>query len=470
MGTDKIIPIGVEQQPTPRRLPVGESKCDASRYHVYSIEDARRLFGDRKIYLWGAGQKGRGFCLALNRCGFKVDSFIDSNPEMLTKSFMGVDTISPSTFFAQSNVRENAFVLTASVDIKNKVIFEQLQHHGFVRGESFENIQTLSPYYPTIEVTGVCNLRCSGCVRSDKSLIEDGKYMSYTDYEKVVTKLVHEIPFLYLVDLYVYGEPILNKELPKIIQLNNRLGLASGLSTNLNNISHLKEVLDEHPALIRVSVSGASSGTYDITHTGGKWRKVSKHLEILAGLISERGQRTIIEVYFHLYQHNRHEVGVIKALCDRYGFRFHPSLGIVLTSDFILEYAQGKGLRASAQAADSRTLIPLDELLDDCRHQAHLNCILTRVVPVINWDLSVMPCCNYSYSQIAPNYLDIPLTELVQQRTDSAVCASCQSQALHRWNNQGFYSEYVARVVAENTRPTTEAVSDLVQFHNSNRT
>ena len=460
MGTDKIIPLKVETRPAVVRLAAGESKCDAGRYHVYSIDDARRLFGGRKIYLWGAGQKGRGFWQALNRCGFTVESFIDSSPEMLTKSFMGVGTISPDNFFALPDARDNAFVLTASVDIKNKVMFEELQSHGFERGVSFENIQTLSPFYPTIEVTGLCNLRCSSCIRSDKSLIEDGNYMSYEDYEKVITKMVGEIPFVYLVDLYVFGEPMLNKDLPRMIRLNNRLGLASGMSTNLYSIKHLKAVLDEFPAQIRVSLSGASEATYDVTHTGGKWSKLEKHLQTLAELVTERGHRTIVEVYYHLYQHNRHEIGAIKDLCARYGFRFHPSLA-VLFSDFALQYSRDGTLPDSAKVANELTLIAMDRLLQDCRDHADLNCILTRIVPVINWDLSVMPCCNYTYSKIAPNYLDIPLAELIRERTHSSVCANCQSHALHRWNNQGFYSDFVASIVAENTQPAVaEAAAD----------
>jgi MoaA/NifB/PqqE/SkfB family radical SAM enzyme len=456
MGTDKTIQLKVESQPATSPLSSGESKCDAGRYPIYSIDDARCLFGDRKLYLWGAGQKGRGFWQALNRCGFKVESFIDSSPEMLTKSFMGVGTISPGSFFALPGVRDNAFVLTASVDIKNKAMFNELQRHGFKRGVSFENIQTLSPFYPTIEVTGLCNLRCSSCIRSDKSIIEDGDYMSYEDYEKVIIKMVGEIPFVYLVDLYVFGEPMLNKDLPRMIHLNNQLGLASGLSTNLYSIRHLKSVLDAYPVQIRVSLSGASAATYDITHTGGKWSKVEKHLQTLAELVAERNHRTIVEVYYHIYKHNQHEIGMIQALCARYGFRFHPSLA-VLFSDFALQYSREGTVPNSAKVANDLTLISMECLLQDCRDHAHLNCILTRVVPVINWDLSVMPCCNYAYSKIAPNYLDIPLTDLIHERTHSLVCANCQLHALHRWNNQGFYSDYVARIVAKNTQPAAEA-------------
>lgn len=449
MSTDKPLPLK-EEIPPSNTLPfAASSKCNASRYKVFSIADATRLFDSRKLYIWGAGQKGRGFWQALHRCGFEIESFIDSSPEMQTKSFMGIGTISPGSFFSLPKASEDAFVLTASVDTKNKVIFEELLRHGFEKGVSFDNIQILSPFYPTIEVTGLCNLRCSSCIRSDKSLIEDGKHMNYEDYKKVITKLIDEIPFVYLVDLYVFGEPMLNKDLPQIIRLNNTLGLASGISTNLSDIRHLEAVLDEHPALIRISLSGFSSDTYDVTHTGGKWSTVSKHLERLATLVSERGNRTIVELYFHIYSHNKHEISAVKEMCEKFGFRFHPCLA-VLFSDFALQYSREKTVSESAKIANDLTLIPMQSLLDDCRNQAHLNCILTRVVPVINWDLSVMPCCNYTYSQIAPNYLDISFEELINKRTHSTVCEACQLHALHRWNNQLYYANFVAEVVNAN--------------------
>lgn len=39
---------------------------------IYTVQDAQKLIAGRDIYLWGAGQKGRGFLQALNRNGFKM--------------------------------------------------------------------------------------------------------------------------------------------------------------------------------------------------------------------------------------------------------------------------------------------------------------------------------------------------------------------------------------------------------------
>lgn len=427
-----------------------ESKCDASKYHVFTIADATKLFGSRDIYLWGGGQKGRGFYLALQRCGFEIKGFLDSNEQMVGTFYRGVPVMHPDSILKISDAKNKIFVLTASVDSKNKEMFSVLESHGLEKGHQFESIQTLSPFYPTVEVAGLCNLKCSSCPRSDETMMETGKYMSADDYKLVIEKMVKEIPFLYLVDLYIFGEPLLNKDLPKIIKINNELGLASGLSTNLNNIRNLDAVLEEFPAQLRVSLSGASKETYEVTHTGGRWDRVQKNLEKLGELHKKYNYRTIIEVYFHIYKHNLKEIGEIKNICDKYGFRFHPSLA-VLFSDYAMAHAENGAVPDVATAANELTILDLETLLNDCKEQDKLNCILTRIVPVINWDLSVMPCCNYSYSGIAKNYLETPLSEIINKRTYSETCGKCQKYSLHRWNNQIYYSGLVNDLVEQNS-------------------
>ena len=38
-----------------------ESKCDASKYKVFSIKDAQALFAGRKIYIWEQAKKDAVF-------------------------------------------------------------------------------------------------------------------------------------------------------------------------------------------------------------------------------------------------------------------------------------------------------------------------------------------------------------------------------------------------------------------------
>ena len=143
-----------------------ESRCNAD-YKIFGVDDAGELFAGRDIYIWGAGLKGRGFQLALERNGFKVAAFLDSNIEFLGGDYQGTPILHPDAILARGDAKETAFILTATVDTKNKVLFKLCEAAGLERGVDFENIQTLSPFYPTIEITGICNLRCRSCPRGN---------------------------------------------------------------------------------------------------------------------------------------------------------------------------------------------------------------------------------------------------------------------------------------------------------------
>jgi len=425
------------------------SKCDASIYKIYAKEDAEKMFSGKNIYIWGAGQKGRGFLMALLRNGFTVQAFLDSNSSLIGGSYQNIPIIHPDTLFNDPSQSNNAFILTASVDSKHKEMFSICEQHGFKKGDNYENIQTLSPFYPTVEITGVCNLRCASCPRGNiDSPLENGDFMKASNYEMVVDKMITEIPFLYLIDLYMWGEPILNKDLPEIIRTNTSRGIASGLSTNLNSIRNLSEVIKASPAQIRVSLSGASSKTYDITHDGGQWKRVHRNLYKLSSLIKEHKADTLVEVYFHVYKHNIKDYPVLRKLCAELDFHLVPSIAM-LFPDYAIDNVRGIPFSERTQNVHDLMLIDLQDLLEDAKKQDDKMCLLTRVFPVINWDMSVMPCCNYSYSSLNTNFLDTPLNELIQSRTTSNQCTECQSHSLHRYFNPVFYTDYINQIISQ---------------------
>lgn len=361
----------------------------------------------------------------------------------------GHKVLDPTKVLESSQVKENAFVFLASVTSKYRAMIPLAEKFGWNKGVNFETIQEASPFYPTVEVSGHCNLRCSSCPRGDsENLLPKGEYMAAADYKKIVSKLVADIPLVYLVDLYIWGEPILNPQLDQIIHINHDLGIASGLSTNLNSIRQLPKVMAARPAQLRISMSGASDETYNITHTGGKWARVEKNLKEIARLREENGFATAIEVYYHLYKHNLDDAKVIKKLCETNGFSFHPSLA-VLFSDYALQHRKRGIISQSADTANELMLKSLDELLADCDASGEKNCILTRVIPVIDWDGTVLSCCNYAPRQDDKigAYVDIEFSDLIGKRTSSKTCSECQSFNLHRWNDQPYYSGYVNSLI-----------------------
>ena len=73
--------------------------------------------------------------------------------------------------------------------------------------------------------------------------------------------------------------------------------------------------------------------------------------------------------------------------------------------------------------------IPLTEMVEHARDNKHKSCLLKRILPVINWDGSVLTCCNYSYNVMFDNFMNVSLKEIINARYESELCARCQSHA-----------------------------------------
>jgi MoaA/NifB/PqqE/SkfB family radical SAM enzyme len=418
------------------------SACHVN-YHIYSATDAVNLFKGRDLYIWGAGQKGRGFMLALKRNGFKVKAFLDSSPLLIGKEYQGIPIIDPKIILNNPVNLKTSFILTASVDKKNREMFAACQNVGLIKGKDFINIQELCPYYPVVEISGVCNLRCISCPRSSSAHIsQKGGFMTASDYSKVINKLIKEIPFLYLVDLYIWGEPLLNPDLPEIIKINNRLGIASGISSNLNAGKYIEEVIKASPAQIRVSVSGYGAANYEITHRGGHWSIFYKNLLLLAKYIKKYHANTIVEVYYHVNKNNLSEYKKMQELCATLGYRIHPSIHMILPP-YAMDYLDGKELSEGTKKAKDLMLVSLDDMIDKAKKEQNKSCLLKRIVPVVNWNMSVQPCCNYVNHKLADNYLDISLDEIIHLRNIHPLCIKCQKYSLHRYFDPLYYSDYI---------------------------
>ncbi len=420
--------------------------CNAD-YHIYTAKDAAELFQGRDLYIWGAGQKGRGFLLALKRNGFTVKAFLDNSPLLIGTEYQGIPTVAPETILHHPDIPQNSFILIASVDKKNKDMFALCEKAGLQKKRDFINIQELSPFYPTIEISGICNLKCISCPRGNtKNPPPIGGFISTDDYSRIIYKMIGEIPFLYLVDLYIWGEPLLNPALPEIIEINNRLGIASGISSNLNSGKYLEGAIKASPAQIRVSLSGYGAKNYEMSHRGGRWARLYRNLLLLAEYIKKYKTKTIVEVYFHVNKSNPSEYKKLKELCKTLGYRIHPSISMIFP-DYVIDYIEGKPLCKEAQDAMDLMLVSIDQMIDDAKNEWQKDCLLKRVLPVVNWDMSVQPCCNYTYRNLATNYLDISIEDIIKERNNHPLCVKCQKYSLHRYFNPEYYYDYVLNVL-----------------------
>ncbi|MBU0767456.1 hypothetical protein KKF55_06830, partial [Patescibacteria group bacterium] len=140
-----------------------------------------------------------------------------------------------------------------------------------------------------------------------------------------------------------------------------------------------------------------------------------------------------ITVNYHLYKHNIGEdYRRMEALCKELSLIFRPSPAYLYPVDAVLDFIEGKDLSPEAQRTLPMLLMSLNEGIAKARERSYLPCPEERCFPVY-WDCSVRTCGVFFRSFITDNYLNTPLSEIIERKRRSNLCIQCKKHSLHQF-------------------------------------
>lgn len=389
------------------------------------------LAAGRKIYIYSVNLEGIGFLKLFRRLGMEIGGFIDSRP-IPGRVKRGAPVIHPDTFFAE-HAANAIVVITAKHRQTKRQAMERCAEAGLQRRLQYFITTDLCDYLPTIEIAGLCNLRCITCNMGIPGANKKGGFMSAVNYRKVLEKMCDEIPFLNSVYLYLWGEPLLNPEIDEIIRITSELGVACEISTNLNDARNLEKVVLAQPEVLVVPCSGVGSN-FDLTRTGGHWEVFRKNLYELRRLIDLHQADTAVRIHYHMYKHNMAEdYDAIEALSNELGFQFLPILAQIFPEYVLRNVIYGEPIPAEMLRANDLLYYPIADQLAYAQSNAGRNCFMLKVFPVVRWDTSVVHCSNLTFPVLGASYLDKSLPDLLAQRGDNHFCDTCMDHGMHRF-------------------------------------
>ncbi len=397
------------------------------------INKLRSLIIGKKLYIWGAGNQGRGIARVLRANNIVPAGYIDSSSDMVGKVFLGLTVSSPEVISQRQD--GSLFIIISAFFYENE-IGEICRSRGLQQDRDFIHYSTLKPRDYSIDISGSCNLHCISCPRAsrDKKKISGG-LMSFEKFQQVIGKMKREDPFVGNIQLYQWGEPTLNKKLPEMIKYALLEGVYSAISSNLNHNADYQSIIEARPEWFRISASGWSNA-YEITHTGGNWDTFLRNLKEVAQLRRDIYPEMKLELYYHLYKHSTGEgLRRFRDLCEELIIEFHPVYAYLISLDDVLQYNEGTPLPATAREAQQRMLLDLDEGLKIARSEIELPCDAFRSVH-INADLSVSNCMMYFYPQenrAVTNYLEHSIEEIIAIRRKCLLCRRCIKKGMHRY-------------------------------------
>jgi len=398
-----------------------------------SIQELREVCGEKKIFLWGAMIVGQGVCRSLERIGVPVEAFIDSASSLQGQTALGYPILKPETVF-DTVLKGDGFIIVSSGH-HDLEIARACEDAGLNKSEHFILCrESLNDLDPSVDVTGMCNLRCISCPRGNDHEPMAKGFMTADTYKRVLDKLLREIPLLGSVQLYTWGEPLLNPELPEIISMTHDAQVLSAISSNLNYIKNLDNVLKAKPDWFKVSCSGWED-SYEITHTGGKWSKFYPNLHKLVELRDQLHPEMQITLSYHLYKHNiGDDYKRMEELSNKLGLIFRPSPAYLYPMDTVRDYVDGKPITAEAQKTLPMLMMDLDEGIAKARERKHLPCPEERCLP-IDWDGRVRACGVYYRPYVANQFLETPLSEIVDCEKKQQLCGECTGRGIHQFTS-----------------------------------
>jgi MoaA/NifB/PqqE/SkfB family radical SAM enzyme len=284
-----------------------------------------------------------------------------------------------------------------------------------------------------IDVFSYCNLRCPSCLVGARygALSEWPRGLMSPDLlGHILDKALRECRIA-AVGLYNWTEPLLHPELPSLVRAVKSRDLVCGVSSNLNVLREPDALLAEHPDYFRISLSGFTQEIYARGHREGDIEIVKENMRRLAAAHDRVRSKTRIEVFYHRYRDNAHELAPMRDFAESLGFAFTSTLAYVTTVEKLIAIAQGE-TTPEDDALLSRLAVPLDRALAITSQLRRDTCNLLEDIVVLDVEGNAMLCCGSSMAAVnrIGNFLDLPLAELQRRRRAKTLCRSCLSLGL----------------------------------------
>jgi len=247
------------------------------------------------------------------------------------------------------------------------------------------------PNKVNIDIGNVCDLRCPLCPTGRGAKGASRGFMHLEEYRHVIDDIG---PYITNLELYNWGEPLLNKDLISMIRYAKARGIPVCISTNLNQLNEnmAYDLISTRLEKIFISCDAASPETYARYRVGGDFDRVMSNIRLLLDSKKKlRNSYTRIILLFHVFRHNQHEIGKAKDLARDLGIEVRINKMRTDMGKEIFEKDREAIERDKAWIPEGAEHSAFD--VEGRKKRRQMICKNLWGTAVINWDGSVLPCC-----------------------------------------------------------------------------
>ena len=237
------------------------------------------------------------------------------------------------------------------------------------------------PLSISMELTNHCNLSCPECP-SGSGLMKRGRgYMDPDLYNKVISELR---PFLFYVNLYFQGEPMLHPQFFEFLAEKENFHTVVSTNGHFLSAENSEKLVNSNLSRLIVSLDGMTPETFSIYRREGNFNTVLNGIGNIAEAIKRRNSSLQLVIQFLVNRSNETQIPEAKSFANEVKARLKLKSMQIYNQEEI-DYWQPSGNKFRRyEKVDGSYLI---------RNSLPNNCRRLWFNPVITWDGKVVPCC-----------------------------------------------------------------------------
>jgi MoaA/NifB/PqqE/SkfB family radical SAM enzyme len=254
------------------------------------------------------------------------------------------------------------------------------------------------PLKLTFDPTNVCQLRCPLCPTGLRIQDRDPGHAKL----HIFRHLIDEVgDYLFFLDFYNWGEPLLNTHLEDMIELAARKRIVTYVSSNLSlplSDDRIRRLVSSGLSELICSLDGASQETYGLYRRKGDFALALENMRRIVRAKRELGLTKPAVVWrMYVFRFNEHEVSRARELAEEVGVdRFVLGTPYLDEGRFPLSAEDRTAMTqwAASDPAFNRYHPDHPEYVDPARPmEVRSRCDWHYVSTAINPDGAVAPCC-----------------------------------------------------------------------------
>lgn len=279
----------------------------------------------------------------------------------------------------------------------------------------------------TIEISNICNASCRWCTTGSKNRVKKfttPNFMSAASFEKGIAYMLDNniINKNTEIELYNWGEPLLNPELQDILAILDKYELHFHISTNASVIKNFTGDHIDRMTMFMVSLSGFSQKTYGKIH-GLDLDTVLHNIDTIADILKNHGKLNCMQINMHMYKFNLEEYELARQYFQDKNIRFIPRLAYFNDYNQFQNYLNNSSSKKVQAYIDKQIITTM---LDDIAANAPVDYICpqqTKIVTDEEWN--IVPCCRLTSNEKLGNLFELSYDEIKKRKGDCEYCAPC---------------------------------------------